>query len=177
MGDPKEPLKADVWLEQMMKTFEMLGIKDGGLRVTLTSFQLKGDAGQWWKYAQRRIGETWEAIVKAFQDKYLPAIVREKLRDQFSPVAEFEATFTSLSRFALELVVTEERRCLEFKKRLRTGLEFRVVGSMIRDYARLVEAAVHLETIMHAEEERTRGSRRSQEGQGDSKRQRGSNPQ
>ena len=50
IGDPKEPLKADEWLEQMSKTFEMLGIVDGALKVTLASFQLKGDAGQWWKY-------------------------------------------------------------------------------------------------------------------------------
>ncbi|KAF5933036.1 hypothetical protein HYC85_029207 [Camellia sinensis] len=31
LGDPKEPLKADEWLEQMMQTFEMIGIEDGGL--------------------------------------------------------------------------------------------------------------------------------------------------
>ena len=58
MGDPKEPLKADEWLEQMTKTFEMLGIEDGGLKVTSASFQLKGDAGQWWKFVRGRIGGT-----------------------------------------------------------------------------------------------------------------------
>ena len=141
LGDPKEPLKADEWLEQMMKTFETLGIEDRALRVTLASFQLKGDVGQWWKYVQEHIGGTWEAFVEAFQDKYLPATVREKLRDQFSklmqlntPVAEFEATFTSLSRFAPELEATEERRCLEFEKKLRTRLMFKMVGPMIRDF-------------------------------------------
>ncbi|GMP35335.1 hypothetical protein CsSME_00007809 [Camellia sinensis var. sinensis] len=97
LGDPKEPLKADEWLEQMMKTFEMLGIEDEGLRVTLASFQLKGDVGQW---------------------------------------------------FAPELVAFEERRCLEFEKKLRTGLKLRVTGSMTREHGRLVDAAVHLETIM-----------------------------
>ena len=38
VGDPKEPLKADEWLEQMEKTFEMLGSEDGALKVTLASF-------------------------------------------------------------------------------------------------------------------------------------------
>ena len=47
IGDPKEPLKADEWLEQTTKTYEMLGIEDGALKVTLASFQLKGDAGHW----------------------------------------------------------------------------------------------------------------------------------
>lgn len=55
LGDLKEPLKADKWLGQMVKTFEMLGIEDNGLRMTLASFQLKGDTGQWWKYARGRI--------------------------------------------------------------------------------------------------------------------------
>lgn len=102
LGDPKEPLKMDEWLDQIVKTFEMLDIEDGGLRVTLASFQLKGDAGQWWKYAPRFIGGTWEAFVDTFQDKFLPPTIRKKLRDQFSKlvrlntlVAEFEATFTS----------------------------------------------------------------------------------
>ncbi|KAF5932813.1 hypothetical protein HYC85_028984 [Camellia sinensis] len=62
----------------------MLGIEDDGQRVTLAFFQLKGDAGQWWKYARGRIGVTWEAFVNSFQDKFLPLTVREKLRDQFS---------------------------------------------------------------------------------------------
>ncbi|XP_028092859.1 uncharacterized protein LOC114293036 [Camellia sinensis] len=139
----------------MVKTFEMLGIEDDGLRVTMTSFQLKGDTGKWWKYVRERIRVTWEAFVNAFQDKLLPSTAREKLRDRFLKlkqlslsVAECEAVVTSLSRFALELVVTEERRCVEFEKRLQTRLLFKVVWSMIRDYRRLGEAATHLETVV-----------------------------
>lgn len=81
VGDSKEPLNADEWLEQMTKTFEMLGIEDGALKVTLASFQLKKDAGQWWKFMRGCIGDTWEAFVDAFQEKYLSPAVREKLRD------------------------------------------------------------------------------------------------
>ncbi|KAF5932832.1 hypothetical protein HYC85_029003 [Camellia sinensis] len=43
-GGPK-PTKADEWLEQTVKTFEMLHIEDSELRVTLASYYLKGDAG------------------------------------------------------------------------------------------------------------------------------------
>ena len=32
VADPKEPLKADEWLEQMVKTFDMLDIEDDALR-------------------------------------------------------------------------------------------------------------------------------------------------
>ncbi|XP_028103181.1 uncharacterized protein LOC114302363 [Camellia sinensis] len=120
-GGP-EPKKVDEWLEQIVKTFEMLHIKNSELRVTLTSYYLKGDAGQWWKYAKGRIELTWEAFVVAFQDKYLPPTARERLRQEFKDlkqlnmsVVEFEAAFSSLSRFAPELVATEERRCFEFE--------------------------------------------------------------
>ena len=45
-------------------------------------------------------------------------------------------------------MVTEECRCLEFEKRLRAGLMFKVVGLMIRDYGPLMEVVAHLETVM-----------------------------
>ena len=113
----------------------------------------------------------------------MPPTTREKLRDQFLkhkqltlPVVVFEVAFTGLSRVALELVVTEEWHCIVFEKRLRAGLLFKVAGSMIRDYGRLLKAVAHLETVDQVEKERMRGSRRSQEVNGesqDSKRQRG----
>lgn len=60
-----------------MKPFEMLHIEDSELRMTLSSYYLKGDTGQWWKYAKGRVEPTWEAFVVAFQDKYLPPTARE----------------------------------------------------------------------------------------------------
>lgn len=80
-GGP-EPKKADEWLEQTVKTFGMLYIEDGEVRVTLASYYPKWDAGQWWKYAKGRVGPTGEAFVVAFQDKYLPPIVGERLRQE-----------------------------------------------------------------------------------------------
>ena len=68
----------------------------------------------------------------------MAAAASEKLRDQFSrlnqqgvSVAEFEATFTSLSRFAPELVASEARRCYEFERKWRRALKLRVGGSYI----------------------------------------------
>ncbi|XP_028062974.1 uncharacterized protein LOC114266285 [Camellia sinensis] len=170
-----EPKKADKWFEQTVKTFKMLHIKDNELRVTLTSYYLKGDAGQWWKYAKGRVEPTWEAFVVAFQDKYLPPIARERLRQEFQDlkqlnmsVAEFEVAFSSLSQFAPELMATEDRRCIEFEKKLRTKILFKVAGYMIRNYDHLVEVVAHIETTVEAEEERLRGSRsRGQGSKGD----------
>ena len=82
LGGP-EPKKADEWLEQTVKTIEMLYIEDSELRVTLVSYYLKRDAGQWWKYAKSRVKPTWEAFAVIFQDTYIPPTTRERLRQEF----------------------------------------------------------------------------------------------
>ena len=109
---------------------------------------------------------TWEAFAVAFKDKYIPPTARERLRQEFKdlkqldmPVAEFKAVFSSLSRFALELVTTEEHRCIEFEKKLKTKIMFKLAGNMIREYGRLMEMATHIEIFIQAEEERLQSSR------------------
>ena len=110
-----------------------------------------------------------------FQDSYLPPTNRERLRQEFQDlkqlnlsVAEFEAVFSSLSRFALELVATEERCCIEFEKKLKTKIMFKLVGNMIREYDPLVETTTHEEISIQAEEKSFQSSRsRGQESQGD----------
>ncbi|XP_028109976.1 uncharacterized protein LOC114308568 [Camellia sinensis] len=120
-----EPLKADEWLEQITKPFEILDIRDGELRVALA---------------------TREHLQREF----------EKLEQSDSIVAEFEATFMSLSHFAPDLLGTEERRCLEFEKRLRLEILMKMMENMIRDYDRLVESAAHVEILLEGEEKKRR---------------------
>ncbi|XP_028121540.1 uncharacterized protein LOC114318781 [Camellia sinensis] len=96
-------------------------------------------------------------------------------------MAEFEATFASLSRFAPELMATKERRCIKFETRLRDALAYCVGGSMMREYNLLIEAAAYMETQLGAGEKKMRGFRqRGQKIQGETqhnKRQKGFTPQ
>ena len=133
----------------------MLRVEDEELRVSLATFQLKGDASYWWKYAKNTVGSTWVAFTGAFWAKYFPPSARERLRDQFlelrqddTPVAQFEMRFSSLSRFAPELVTTEERRCFEFERRLCFDIREKVAESLWKDYYTLVEAAAHVEALI-----------------------------
>ncbi|XP_028057189.1 uncharacterized protein LOC114261181 [Camellia sinensis] len=152
-GEP-DPMKADEWLEQIVKSFEILDIQEHELRVALATYELKGEAG--------------ERLRKQF----------EQLLQLDTPVAEYETKFTSLSRFAPELVATEERKCLEFEKRLRPKILMKVVGNMIRDYDRLVEVATHVEITVEPKEARQKSKRSGQSDTrndtGSSKRSRGS---
>ncbi|XP_028104763.1 uncharacterized protein LOC114303815 [Camellia sinensis] len=147
-----EPLEAESWLEQVTKTLDILRVTDEGLRVSLASFLLKREVGYWWKYVSSTVGTTWVAITEAFWAKYFPPSTRERLRKQFvelrqgmTPLAQFEAQFTSSSRFAPELVATEEWRCIEFEEKLHDEIKGKVVGCMHRNYHTLVEAAAHVE--------------------------------
>lgn len=154
VGEAK-PLEAESSLEQITKTLDMLRVEDEELRVSLATFQLKGDASYWWKYTKNTVGSTRVAFTEAFWAKYFPHSTRERLREQFielrqdaTPVAQFEMWFTSLSRFAPELVATEEHRCYEFESRLCFDIRKKVAGSFGKDYYSLVEAAAHVEAMV-----------------------------
>ncbi|KAF5932492.1 hypothetical protein HYC85_028663 [Camellia sinensis] len=158
VGEAK-PLEAESWLEQITKTLDMLRVEDEELRVSLATFQLKSDASYWWKYAKNNVGSTWVTFTEAFLAKYFLPSARERLRDQFlelrqddTPVAQFEMRFASLSRFALELVATEERRCFEFERRLCFDIREKVAGSFWKDYYYLVEAATHVEAMVASDD-------------------------
>ena len=59
--------------------------------------------------------------MREFNEKYLPPIVQEQREDEFIglrqgtlSVSEYETQFTKLSKFAPELIVTEQRRVRRF---------------------------------------------------------------
>lgn len=54
----------------------MLKVEDEGLSISLASFQLKGDARYWWKYAKNTVGNTWVPFTEAFLAKYFPSFAR-----------------------------------------------------------------------------------------------------
>ncbi|XP_060180954.1 uncharacterized protein LOC132610647 [Lycium barbarum] len=91
-------------------------------RVDYVSFQLVGDAKQWWRsYMEcRPIGSpplTWTQFYQVFLEKYVPRTLRDNMKDEFSTleqrgrsVAEYETRFLTLSRYATALLPTEAER-------------------------------------------------------------------
>ena len=127
-------------------------------KISLTSFNLKGDAFAWWENYYRHLttiaaGEaprvvTWGMFVRGFNDKYCPAsyqIERENtflyLKQGNRSMAEYEAEFASLSRFAVDLVSTDDRRCQRFHFGLNSSIATRLIAFRERDYANLVDMA------------------------------------
>ena len=60
-------------------------------------------------------------------------------------VAQYEAAFTALSRYAPELVSTEARKAAKFQRGLRADIRHAFGGAMSVDYATIVQRAYAIE--------------------------------
>ena len=50
------------------------------LKVLSASYQLQGDALQWWKTVEESVAKKWEPFKKAFLDQYFTNTAKEALR-------------------------------------------------------------------------------------------------
>ena len=116
-GGSSDPAEADAWLRGVERVFEVMGVTDLH-KVSLASFNLKGEDLAWWENYRRQLttpadGEaprvvSWHMFLVGFNDKYYPASYRIEQENAFlylkqgnRSVAEYEAEFVALSRFAV----------------------------------------------------------------------------
>ncbi|XP_057505361.1 uncharacterized protein LOC130788623 [Actinidia eriantha] len=156
-----KPLEAEEWLKRMESIFDVMRVTDEE-KMILAPFRLKGEARHWWDATKRLLTTpplnapqpstpkviTWIEFVEAFNDHYFPmayryeqerAFIHEK-QGQIS-INDFEAQFTALSRFAPDLVRTEEAKCRRFLDGLNTNIRRGVEPFEITNYADLVSKA------------------------------------
>ena len=114
---------------------------------------------------------TWDMFVRGFNNKYCPPSYRLDQENTFlylkqgnRIVAEYEAEFASFSRFAVELVSTDERRCQRFFRGLNGGIASRLISFRERDYVDLVDMASRIgKDILEASERRARNKNSKEE--------------
>ncbi|XP_058208151.1 uncharacterized protein LOC131321160 [Rhododendron vialii] len=176
-GTSSDPLVADHWLAQIRKLFRALNITEDNIRVGIVAVQLVGEADEWWesileirKDARRAVRTaaqvnepdvenlTWAKFETLFEDQYFPETSRENLRDQFEKleqgnmtVSEYVQKFQSLSRFAPELVATEERKCRRFEKGLHNTVRRMVTVQRKMKFSEVVECARSIEIPKEAQ--------------------------
>ncbi|XP_017621587.1 uncharacterized protein LOC108465709 [Gossypium arboreum] len=122
---------------------------------------LREEAYQWWltvKKGTQLEQITWEFFKFVFQGKYVGASYVDARRKEFlnltqgdRSVAEYEAEFLQLSRYARGIVVTEYERCVRFEDGLRDGLRVLIAPQRERDFVALVEKAKIAEDVKCAE--------------------------
>ncbi|XP_028099027.1 uncharacterized protein LOC114298613 [Camellia sinensis] len=121
-----DPLEAEKWLTEMEKLFPVFECTDDQ-KVIYATFMLQGIANDWWQM-EKRIHEhdanpyTWERFKNAFNEKYFPRSVRLQKQRKFSKleqgnktVAEYEAKFTKLSKFASAFEADEDSKVVPFE--------------------------------------------------------------
>ena len=92
---------------------------------------------------------TWKEFSSMFMDRLFPMVVQEQKRKEFSDllqrtlsVTEYDTQFTSLSRFAKELVADEKWKCRKFEAGLIPTVAEMVVVHAYTDYQNLVDGAL-----------------------------------
>ncbi|KAI8572386.1 hypothetical protein RHMOL_Rhmol01G0194600 [Rhododendron molle] len=167
MGRVVTPLVADHWLAQIRKIFNALKVTEDDLQVSIVACQLTGEAKEWWesilglrrdtRRATRvasQVNEpdeenlTWAEFEELFENKYFSESYYEQLRNQFErldqgdmAISEYATSFQTLSHFAPELVVTDDRKCRRFEKGLHLSIKKFVVGQQIGRFSHIVECA------------------------------------
>ncbi|KAF7141415.1 hypothetical protein RHSIM_Rhsim06G0134400 [Rhododendron simsii] len=155
-----DPSDAEEWLKAVERVLNAMGVTDAQ-KVTLATFSLKGEARDWWESFERQWTAplpgvipavprvvTWDRFVKGFNDHYFPKswkLDQEAafidLKQGSMTVPEYEARFAKLSKYAPDLVSTEEKRCQRFRKGLLPKVATRLTTYKQEEYARLVEMA------------------------------------
>ncbi|XP_027158240.1 uncharacterized protein LOC113759862 [Coffea eugenioides] len=176
-----EPDVAEQWLEKMIDIFAALHYSDER-QVTFAVFQLEGAARSWWniirtKWEREQMPRTWANFVREFNAKYFPPLVQEKkeyefirLRQGTQSVAEYESQFTRLSKFAPELILTEQRRARRFLQGLNVEIQKDLAVAQITTFNDAVEKALRSENArlqVRNFQNRKRGASGSSSTQGD----------
>ncbi|XP_027158420.1 uncharacterized protein LOC113760043 [Coffea eugenioides] len=160
-GPPKfyggpEPEIAEGWWERISDIFAALNYTEVR-QVTFAAFQFEGAARSWWNLVRtnwdtNHTPRTWANFTREFNAKFLPPLIQEKREDDFikckqgaMSVAEYEVQFTKLSRFAPELVATEQRRVRRFVQGLNVEVQEGLAAVRIDTFADAVEKAQRVE--------------------------------
>ncbi|XP_016676264.1 uncharacterized protein [Gossypium hirsutum] len=119
------------------------------------------EAYQWWltvKEGTQPDCLTWDYFKTTFQGKYVGANYIDARKREFlnltqrdHSMAEYEAEFLRLNRYARCMVATEYERCVRFEDGLRDNLRVEIAPQREREFTALVEKAKITEDVKCAE--------------------------
>ena len=112
---------------------------------------LGGKAKHWWRMEKRLLGTdeplAWDQFQEVFFKKYFPrSVCRQKesefiqLRHGSMKIAEYGTKFTKLSRFAFELISSEESKAFHFQEDLSLFLKDKLFLHKFETYSEVVES-------------------------------------
>lgn len=164
-----DPIKAQSWLREMEKAFELAEVKDDK-KAQYASYYLKDEASFWWESSKAFLeGKdlSWEKFTEIFMEKYLPSYMQDQLEMKFldlrreeMSVTEYEVKFSELSRFVPEYVNTEAKKAKRFQQGLMPWIRSQIAMLEIKNYAALVQKAMIVEGEREAARRENEGRKR-----------------
>ncbi|KAK5831045.1 hypothetical protein PVK06_014840 [Gossypium arboreum] len=160
-----DPVKAKYWLKSLERVFKQMMCSPEdylGCAVSL----LKEEAYNWWETIEAVVPAdklTWEFFQNEFKKKYVGKRYLDKKKREFldlrqgnKTVAEYEKEFVYLSRYARDVVPTEEEMCIRFEEGLNDEIRMMIGGTEIREFVILSDRAQKMEEVYNRKMQRER---------------------
>ncbi|XP_052204027.1 uncharacterized protein LOC127809303 [Diospyros lotus] len=145
---------AENWMLSIENHLRSMGCTDAQ-KVQLGTFLLRDDAERWWETVCQRYGPrdpTWAEFQNAFNEAYCPAWYKEQKVYEFielvqgsKTVAQYEAEFITLARYAPDLISTEEKKASKVQRGLCPEIRHAYGGVRVTDYPTVVQRAYAIE--------------------------------
>ena len=125
------PLAAEQWLTDMANLLEGANVPEAD-RVKMVKLRFTDVARTWWLAEEAKLPApiTWKQLSDGFYERFLPKTAKKDMEERFIALQQggrsidaYAAEFRRLSRFAPNLVSTEECRADKFMQGLQTEIQ------------------------------------------------------
>ena len=158
-----DPSMAENWIERTERMLLKMHCTAEEKLECATSL-LQDEAYQWW-VSMTRTAPLESITLKFFLDEfkkhyvgriYLANMRREfhNLRQRQMSVTEYQREFTRLSKYAPEILVSEEEKCRRFEDGLNDHIRAHVTAFFHEDFSKIVTCALNVERVKKEERER-----------------------
>ena len=158
-----EPAMAENWLERTERMLVQMHCTAKEKLECATSL-LQDEAYQWWVSVTKTAPPervTWRFFLDEFKKHYVGHIYLNNMRREFhnfkqrqSSVTEYVREFTRLSKYAPEMLVSEEEKCRKFEDGLSDHIWAHVTGFCHDDLSKITTCALNVERVKQEENER-----------------------
>ncbi|XP_043697018.1 uncharacterized protein LOC122647759 [Telopea speciosissima] len=157
-GTDADPAVSTQWISDLEKVYEVIRCTNAQ-KVMCATFMLQGEADQWWKMTKpileagdRQI--TQDEFKVAFDHKFFPPCVKQKKIFEFMHLTQgsqtvmmYERKFEELSRYAPQMVSTEEMKAQQSEQGLRVEIQKSISPMQLKTYAEVVHKSQIYEAV------------------------------
>ena len=151
-----EPFMAENWLERTERMLRQMHCTPEE-NLECVTLLLQDEAYQWWVSVTRTTppkSVTWDFFLAEFRKQYVGRIylrnmIQEihSLKQRQMSETEYQREFTQLSKYAPEMLVTEEEKCHKFEDGLNDHIRAHVTGFCHDDFSKIMTCALNVERV------------------------------